>query len=172
MKKRTFSLFLALLLLTGCGGGQSAAPENEGLSIVATTYPVYLFTTAITEGVEGVRVERLNTGETSCLHDYTLSVNDMKLLEKAYAQAGIREATGARKSAMKNIAAVNMEERPVRPPAPTPAEDSTKEVPVEDPQIAPVVVATASASIALSMLGTSSSPFSFSTSRLPPRQAP
>lgn len=83
MKKRTFSLFLALLLLTGCGGGQSAAPENEGLSIVATTYPVYLFTTAITEGVEGVRVERLNTGETSCLHDYTLSVNDMKLLEKA-----------------------------------------------------------------------------------------
>lgn len=85
MKKRLFALLLALtLLLSGCGSAQSAQPQEEArLHIVATTYPVYLFTCAVTKGVEGVVVERLNTGETSCLHDYTLSVSDMKKLEGA-----------------------------------------------------------------------------------------
>lgn len=87
MKQRILSLSLILsLLLAGCapaqGGAQSGA-EAEGLTIVATTYPVYLFASAVTEGVEGVTVERLNTGETSCLHDYTLSVDDMKRIEGA-----------------------------------------------------------------------------------------
>ena len=86
MKRRLCSAILILtLLLAGCGG-PAAVPKEDGkkeLHIVATTYPIYLFTTAVTEGAEGVRVDRLNTGETSCLHDYTLSVNDMKLLERA-----------------------------------------------------------------------------------------
>ena len=55
---------------------------------------------------------------------------------------------------MKNSAAVAMEARPVRPPSATPAEDSTNVVTVEVPQTAPQQVATASASMALSMLGT------------------
>lgn len=81
MKKRIIPLLSALLLaLSGCG---SAAPAGEELTIVAATYPVYLFASAVTDGVEGVRVERLNTGETSCLHDYSLSVDDMKKVEGA-----------------------------------------------------------------------------------------
>ena len=80
------SLLLAgLLLLTACGGGTAAAPaeEDDTLHILATTYPVYLFTTAVTEGVEGVEVTRLIQEEISCLHDYTLTVNDMKAIEAA-----------------------------------------------------------------------------------------
>ena len=75
----------ALLTLSACGGGQSAspAPEDDTLHILATTYPVYLFTTAVTEGVEGVEVSRLIQQEISCLHDYTLTVNDMKAVEAA-----------------------------------------------------------------------------------------
>ena len=84
MKKRAF-LFLMLLALalTACAPARSGQTEGDELTVVATTYPVYLFAQAVTDGVEGVTVERLNTGETSCLHDYTLSVNDMKLLERA-----------------------------------------------------------------------------------------
>lgn len=77
-------------------------------------------------------------------------------------------ATGERNIAMKKNSAVNIEERPVRPPSATPAEDSTKVVTVEVPQTAPVVVAIASASIALSMFGTSPSLVSI----LPRAQAP
>lgn len=84
MKKQILCVLLALLIsLSGCAPVQSEESGEGQLTIVATTYPVYLFACAVTDGVEGVTVERLNTGETSCLHDYTLSVDDMKKLERA-----------------------------------------------------------------------------------------
>lgn len=86
MKDKLFAALLAaaLLLTTACGGGSApTGQEDDTLHILATTYPVYLFTTAVTEGVEGVEVTRLITEEVSCLHDYTLSVSDMKAIEKA-----------------------------------------------------------------------------------------
>lgn len=87
MKHRILLILLSLsVLLSGCAdAGTSGRGEERGenLRIVATTYPVYLFTCAVTDGVEWVAVERLDTGETSCLHDYTLSVQDMKKIEQA-----------------------------------------------------------------------------------------
>ena len=88
MKKTILSLLLSgLLLLSACGGGTTTASkpaeDDDTLHILATTYPVYLFTTAVTEGVEGVEVTRLIQQEISCLHDYTLTVNDMKAIEAA-----------------------------------------------------------------------------------------
>ena len=82
MRKRIILFGLVLSLLCGCGANPSA-PEKDKLTIVATTYPIYLFASAVTEGVEGVEVERLNTGSVSCLHDYTLSMTDMKKIEQA-----------------------------------------------------------------------------------------
>ena len=80
MKKTIFICILAALLsLPSC----APAGEEARLTVVCTTYPVYLFASAITEGVDGVAVERLDTGSTSCLHDYTLSMADMKKLERA-----------------------------------------------------------------------------------------
>ena len=80
-------LLSGLLLLTACGGGTAATPapaeDDDTIHILATTYPVYLFTTAVTEGVEGVEVTRLIQEEISCLHDYTLTVNYMKAIEAA-----------------------------------------------------------------------------------------
>ena len=82
--KRLLSLLFALcLVFTGCAAPAATEPEDGTLRIVATTYPVYLFTTAVTEGVEGVEVSRLITESVSCLHDYTLTVNDMKAIEQA-----------------------------------------------------------------------------------------
>lgn len=77
---------LALLLsLSACGqkSGDVSQTEEGGLTVLTTTYPVYLLASAVADGVEGVTVERLNTGAVSCLHDYTLSVGDMKLIEGA-----------------------------------------------------------------------------------------
>lgn len=82
MKKRILAALLcAVFLLSACG---ETAPKDDGtLHIVATTYPVYLFTTALMEGVEGVEVTRMVKEPTSCLHDYTLTVEDMKTLDRA-----------------------------------------------------------------------------------------
>lgn len=80
MKKTILICILALLLaIPSCG----AQPEEARLTVVCTTYPVYLFASSLTENVDGVAVERLDTGTTSCLHDYTLSMADMKKLERA-----------------------------------------------------------------------------------------
>ena len=84
MKKLFAPLCALVLLLSACGQPAASQPQDEDtLHIVATTYPIYLFTTAVTEGVEGVEVTRLIQEEISCLHDYTLTVNDMKAIEAA-----------------------------------------------------------------------------------------
>ena len=71
---------LVLLVLPFCG---RPAEEEPRLTVVCTTYPIYLFASSLAENVDGVAVERLDTGTTSCLHDYTLSMADMKKIEGA-----------------------------------------------------------------------------------------
>ena len=76
-------LFAVVIALLAAAPGCAPAAEKTQLTIVCTTYPIYLFASYITEGVEYAAVERLDTGSTSCLHDYSLSMADMKKLEKA-----------------------------------------------------------------------------------------
>ncbi len=71
---------LVLLVLPFCG---TPAAEKPRLTVVCATYPIYLFASSLAENVDGVAVERLDTGTASCLHDYTLSMADMKKLERA-----------------------------------------------------------------------------------------
>ena len=71
---------LVLLVLPFCG---TPAVEKPRLTVVCATYPIYLFASSLAENVDGVAVERRDTGTASCLHDYTLSMADMKKLERA-----------------------------------------------------------------------------------------
>lgn len=81
MKKIFLGLSLALALaLSSCA---STVRLDQRLHVLCTTYPLYLFTTAVTEGVEDVEVSLLVNTQTSCLHDYTLTVADMKAIEGA-----------------------------------------------------------------------------------------
>ena len=85
MKKLIFPLLLVLYLtLSACGVSGGEAPssqEGDTLTIAATTYPVYLFTRAVVGEMEGVKVSAVINQPMSCLHDYTLSVGDMKIIE-------------------------------------------------------------------------------------------
>lgn len=74
--KRLFALLGILLLLTGCGTRQ------ESSTIAATTLPVYEFTLRLCEGT-GITVTRLVTEPVSCLHDYSLNVNQVRAVEAA-----------------------------------------------------------------------------------------
>ena len=83
MGHRLLLILTALsLALTGCSA-QPAEPDST-LHILATTYPVYLFTTAVTQDVQGIEVDLLVNAQTSCLHDYTLTVKDMKAIDAAH----------------------------------------------------------------------------------------
>ena len=79
--RRAFVILLSLALLSSCA--QTLPEEDHTLHILATTYPVYLFTTAVVGGAKNVEVELLVNSQTSCLHDYTLTVKDMKTIEGA-----------------------------------------------------------------------------------------
>ncbi len=76
-----FALSALLLLPSGCASGEAE------LTVVCTTYPIYVLASSVAGGTAGIAVERLDTGGGGCLHDYTLTVNDMKKLESAGAIA-------------------------------------------------------------------------------------
>ena len=72
-------LFLAALLafsmLPGCS-------KNQYAQVVATTLPVYQFTSALCQGTD-ITVAHLVTESVSCLHDYALSVSQVRAVESA-----------------------------------------------------------------------------------------
>jgi zinc transport system substrate-binding protein len=87
MLKKLLALALALgltLALVGCGAAEEEANQADGaFTVAATTYPVYLFAQEVTRDVPDVALTLVIDQEVSCLHDYTLSVNNMKALEGA-----------------------------------------------------------------------------------------
>ena len=77
MKKLSMVLVLALLLgLVGC-----SAPETTP-EIIATTKPVYDFTTRLCKGAN-IATGLLISESVSCLHDYSLNVSQVKAAEGA-----------------------------------------------------------------------------------------
>ena len=84
-KNILFCLLASLcLLLTGCGGTNTAGGGKDGsFHIVTSFYPMYVATINITQGVDGVTVTNMTKPQTGCLHDYQLMTEDMKTLEKA-----------------------------------------------------------------------------------------
>lgn len=84
MKAKFISLLLMLsLLLTACGAGDNTTENSEKLTVVTSFYPIYLLTREVVEGAEGVELKNMAQPQTGCLHDYELTVSDMKLLEGA-----------------------------------------------------------------------------------------
>ena len=71
-------LLISLLLLLGLLGCQQ--PQNA--DIAATTLPVYEFTARLCQGTD-LTVTRLITENVSCLHDYSLKVEQMQAIESA-----------------------------------------------------------------------------------------
>ena len=76
--KKTISTFLILLTLSLCG----CKNISQNPQIVATTMPLFTFATAICDGTE-LSVGQLIHDDVSCLHDYTLQINQMRMLEGA-----------------------------------------------------------------------------------------
>ena len=84
MKKKGLVLFLlSALLFTACGTEKNKTEETDKLTVVTSFYPVYLLAQEIVQGAEGIRLENMAQPQTGCLHDYELSISDMKLLETA-----------------------------------------------------------------------------------------
>lgn len=81
LKKIVSILLCCCLFFTACQStGETATAKTK---IVATTYPVYLFTMHVVRGIPDIEVNLMVQDQISCLHDYSLSTSDMNLIEKA-----------------------------------------------------------------------------------------
>ena len=83
-------LVLSITVLSGCGqskGKDSLASNAEGeggkLTIVTSFYPMYISTINVTKDIAGIEVINMTKPQTGCLHDYQLTPEDLKTLEKA-----------------------------------------------------------------------------------------
>lgn len=88
MKRIPQSLLLFFLsgqaMLSAAAGQSTPAPgQGSRITVVTSFYPMYIMALNVVNGVPGVSVHNLTPPSTGCLHDYTLTVGDMKKLVNA-----------------------------------------------------------------------------------------
>ncbi|MDD4663324.1 MAG: metal ABC transporter substrate-binding protein [Caldisericia bacterium] len=66
-----------------CSCSTPKQAEKTQFTILTSFYPIYVHALNVAKNVEGVQVVNLTSPQTGCLHDYTLTTNDMKAFEKA-----------------------------------------------------------------------------------------
>ena len=78
-----FLLMMTMVLATaGCSSSRESVGKKN-FTIVTSFYPMYIDVINITKGVDGVEVINMTKPQTGCLHDYQLTTEDMKTLERA-----------------------------------------------------------------------------------------
>lgn len=80
--KKILSLILAVAAVLSLSSCQSSVKvrKNKNFTIVASCYPVYVMVRNLTDGIDGIDVYNMTETVGGCLHDYTLTSDDMKKL--------------------------------------------------------------------------------------------
>ena len=72
---------VVMVSVSGCDKNKPA--EHASFRIVASFYPVYIIAKNVTDGVPGAVLSNMTPPVTGCLHDYSVTTDDMKKLEGA-----------------------------------------------------------------------------------------
>lgn len=86
MKKRYIYIFLAVLVIAALivfGNIKSNDSVSEKKNVTTSFYPMYIATINLTEGIDGIEVNNLTQKSTGCVHDYTLTPDEMINLSTA-----------------------------------------------------------------------------------------
>ncbi len=73
-------LVFSLVILSGCG---TADKKDEKNIIAVSFYPIYIFTLNLVDGIDGIELQSVGEQNAGCLHDYTITAKDAKLLSDA-----------------------------------------------------------------------------------------
>lgn len=76
-------LALSLVFAGGCVGVGNDVEKTEKITIATSFYPVYIFTLNIVDGIDAFEVKCMAEQNIGCLHDYTLTSKDVRLLNDA-----------------------------------------------------------------------------------------
>jgi len=78
-----FVAALASALVAGCSHRRAARAPRTGRTVLCATYPVWLFARGVARGRNALRLERLLPAQLGCPHDYVVTPDDMRRLERA-----------------------------------------------------------------------------------------
>ena len=81
MKKAIF--YICMLIVLGLCGCETKNVDSNSLNIVTSFYPMYIATSNIVEGANGITLNNLTNQTTGCLHDYQITTSDMIKLSNA-----------------------------------------------------------------------------------------
>lgn len=73
-------LIISIFLLTGCA---KTEVKSDNFKIVTSFYPMYIITKNVTDGANNIQLVNMTEQNTGCIHDYTITANDMKKIENA-----------------------------------------------------------------------------------------
>ncbi|MBK5241610.1 metal ABC transporter substrate-binding protein [Clostridium sp.] len=80
----------SVVLFSGCTSDKNSnissgaeAGDKEILTIAASFYPMYIFTLNVAKDIPNVKVISMTKPTAGCLHDYSITTNDMKTLDGA-----------------------------------------------------------------------------------------
>ena len=75
------------LILSGCTNSNNTSSSSNNsddtLNIVTSFYPIYISTLNVIKDVPNVELTNMTKAQTGCLHDYELTPQDLKTLDKA-----------------------------------------------------------------------------------------
>ena len=88
-KKILIILTLMILSVTGCSSNtndnntstSSKEKKDDSIKVVTSFYPMYLLASNVVEDIDNVELVNMTNSTTGCLHDYSLTTDNIKLLE-------------------------------------------------------------------------------------------
>ncbi len=76
-------LIIVLLVILNINKNNNTQKEDGVTKIVTSFYPMYIIAENITDGAQNVELVNMADVNVGCLHDYTLTTEDMKKIENA-----------------------------------------------------------------------------------------
>lgn len=83
MKKGIILVILVLCLISTFYLVSKLEKKEDNFKIVTSFYPVYVITSNIAKDIEGIEVVNMAPSNVGCIHDYTLTTNDIKKIEES-----------------------------------------------------------------------------------------
>lgn len=89
LKKILIILTLVILSITGCSSniddnnklGSNKDKKEDSIKVVTSFYPMYLLASNVVKDIDNVELINMTNSATGCLHDYSLTTDNIKLLE-------------------------------------------------------------------------------------------
>ena len=81
--KRILSVLLTVVMLVSTLAGCAIKAPTDDILLVTSFYPVYIFTSNIVLGIEGIDVKCMAEQNVGCLHDYQILSRDARLISDA-----------------------------------------------------------------------------------------